>query len=280
MKKDRTDLQQLNIDAAGIDIGSEFHFVAVPEDRAEISIRKFFCFTADLREMAQWLKECGIRTVAMESTGVYWMPVFQILEENGFEVLLVNARHIKNVPGRKTDIVDSRWIQQLHTYGLLTGSYQPESIIRRLRTYMRHKDTLIKSRSTHVQRMQKCLIQMNIQLHKVISDITGQTGMKIIRAILDGVRDSEQLAQMKNKHIKNSFEVIKKSLEGNYQDDLLFCLKQEVEQYDYIDIKINECEKMINGILDEMDTRRDSEIITANKPKDIKKNSNQYVALT
>ncbi len=254
MRKGRGDLEQININAAGIDIGSEFHYVAVPEDRAEQSIRKFGCYTADIEGMAKWLKECGIKTVAMESTGVYWMPVFQILEANGFEVLLVNARHIKNAPGRKTDVVDSRWIQQLHTYGLLQGSYQPEPVIRKLRTYLRHRESLIRSRGTHTQRMQKCMIQMNIQLHKVISDITGFTGMRIIRSILEGERDPLKLAQLKNSRIRNSTDMIAKSLEGNYQEEQLFCLRQEVEQYDYTCRKIQECEEIIEKTLCEMDS--------------------------
>jgi len=253
MRKGRGDLEQINIDAAGIDIGSEFHYVAVPEDRAEQSIRKFGCYTADIEGMAKWLKECGIKTVAMESTGVYWMPVFQILEANGFKVLLVNARHIKNAPGRKTDVVDSRWIQQLHTYGLLQGSYQPEAVIRKLRTYLRHRESLIRSRGTHTQRMQKCMIQMNIQLHKVISDITGFTGMRIIRSILEGERDPLKLAQLKSSRIRNSADIIAKSLEGNYQEEQLFCLRQEVEQFDYTCRKIQECEEIIEKTLCEMD---------------------------
>lgn len=257
MRKGRGDLEQINIDAAGIDIGSEFHYVAVPEDRAEQSIRKFGCYTADIEGMAKWLKECGIKTVAMESTGVYWMPVFQILEANGFKVLLVNARHIKNAPGRKTDVVDSRWIQQLHTYGLLQGSYQPEAVIRKLRTYLRHRESLIRSRGTHTQRMQKCMIQMNIQLHKVISDITGFTGMRIIRSILEGERDPLKLAQLKNSRIRNSADMIAKSLEGNYQEEQLFCLRQEVEQYDYTCRKIQECEEIIEKTLCEMDSGND-----------------------
>lgn len=257
MNKERGDLEQINIDAAGIDIGSEFHYVAVPEDRAEQSIRKFGCYTADIEDMAKWLKECRIKTVAMESTGVYWMPVFQILEANGFEVLLVNARHIKNAPGRKTDVVDSRWIQQLHTYGLLQGSYQPEPVIRKLRTYLRHRDNLIKSKTTHTQRMQKCMIQMNIQLHKVISDITGYTGMRIIRSILEGERDPLKLAQLKSSRIRNSADIIAKSLEGNYQEEQLFCLRQEVEQFDYIMDKIQECEEIIEKTLGEMDGGKD-----------------------
>jgi transposase len=252
MNKERGDLKQINLDAAGIDIGSEFHYVAVPEDRTEQSIRKFGCYTADIEGMAQWLKDCGIKTVAMESTGVYWIPVFQILEANGFKVLLVNARHIKNVPGRKTDVVDSRWIQQLHTYGLLQGSYQPEPVIRKLRTYLRHRETLIRSRGPHIQRMQKCMIQMNIQLHKVISDITGFTGMRIIRSILDGERDPLKLAQLKSSRIKNSTDIIAKSLEGNYKEEQLFCLRQEVDQYEYINRKISECEEIIEKTINEL----------------------------
>jgi transposase len=273
MNKERGDLKQIKLDAAGIDIGSEFHYVAVPEDRAEQSIRKFGCYTADIEGMARWLKECKIKTVAMESTGVYWMPVFQILEANGFEVLLVNARHIKNVPGRKTDVVDSRWIQQLHTYGLLRGSYQPEHIIRKLRTYLRHRETLVRSRGTHIQRMQKSMVQMNIQLHKVISDITGMTGMRIIRSILDGERDPVKLAQMKSSRIKNNTDIIAKSLEGNYQEEQLFCLRQEVEQYDYITGKINECEEMIEKTLDEMNggTDDNSEKDEKSSKKNIKR---------
>jgi transposase len=271
MNKERGDLKQINLDAAGIDIGSEFHYVAVPEDRAEQSIRKFGCYTSDIGAMAEWLKNCGIKTIAMESTGVYWMPVYQILEENGLEVILVNARHIKNVPGRKTDVVDSRWIQQLHTYGLLRGSYQQEHIIRKLRTYLRHRENLIRSRGTHIRRMQKCMIQMNIQLHKVISDITGVTGMRIIRSILAGERDIVKLAQMKSGRIKRSTDKIAKSLEGNYQEEQLFCLHQEVEQYDYISGKILECEEMIEKTLDEMHSW------TENNPEKNDKNNKKKI---
>ena len=255
------------MNAAGIDVGSEMNYVAVPEDRADQSIRKFLCYTADLREMAMWLKECEITTVAMESTGVYWFPVFEVLESEGFEVILVNAHHIKNVPGRKTDVIDSRWIQQLHTYGLLHGSYQPESIIRKMRAYMRPKDTLIKLRSTHTLRMQKSLIQMNIQLHKVLSNITGETGMKIIRSILKGERDPLKLAQMKNARVKSSEEIIAKSLEGNYREEYLFCLNQELDQYDYVSRKIEECEKMICIVLNEMNGDANSSIDNSDKAR-------------
>ncbi len=251
-KKIRSDLEKINHDAAGIDIGSEFHYVAVPEDRDEKAVQKFGCFTGDIRKMAVWLKECKITTVAMESTGVYWIPVFQILEEYGFKVYLVNARHIKNVPGRKTDVLDCQWIQRLHTYGLLQASFQPENDVRKLRVFVRHRDNFIKQKSTHIQRMQKNLVQMNIQLHKVISDISGLTGMKIIKSILAGERDSLKLAKMKNKHIKNSEEIIAKSLEGNYREENLFCLKQEVEQFEFICSKISEIDKEIEKILNGM----------------------------
>jgi transposase len=257
MKEKRRDLQQINLNAAGIDIGSEFHYAAVPEDRTEKPVRKFGCYTSDLCQLTLWLKESNIDTVAMESTGVYWIPVYKMLESSGIEVILVNARHVKNVPGKKTDVVDSQWLQQLHTYGLLRGSYQPDALIRQLRTYMRQKDTLIKTKSSHVQRIQKCLIQMNIQLHKVLSDITGITGMKIIRSILAGERDPVKLAQMKNNYIKKSVETIAKALEGTYQSDQLFCLKQEVEQYDYLCTKIEECDGEIHKILDEMNDEKD-----------------------
>ena len=184
--KDSGMLSKLNLNAAGIDIGSEEHFVAVPEDRDEQPVRKFRCFTADLHALAQWLKACRIDTVAMESTGVYWIPVFQILETYGFEVKLVNARHVKNVPGRKTDVCDCQWLQNLHTYGLLSGSFRPEDQICVLRSYWRHRDNLLRYASSHTLHMQKALTQMNIQLHKVISEITGVTGMRIVRAILAG----------------------------------------------------------------------------------------------
>jgi transposase len=250
--KRRNELERMNLDAAGIDIGSEFHYVAVPEDRDEQPVRRFGCFTFDLRSMAEWLRKCNIKTVAMESTGVYWIPVFQMLEENGFEVILANAYHLKNVAGRKTDVKDCQWIQQLHTYGLLSGSFQPEAEVKILRTYIRQRDKLIKDRSAHIQRMQKSLVQMNIQLHKVISDITGLTGMNIIRSILAGERDPLTLAKMKNGRIKNSTEIIAKALDGDYKDDLLFCLRQEVSHYDFVNRQIEECEREIEAALDDM----------------------------
>jgi transposase len=269
-KKRRNDLEQINLDAAGIDIGSEFHYVSVPEDRDEQSVRRFECFTADLRAMAEWLRRCKITTIAMESTGVYWIPVFQILESYGFEVLLVNAYHLKNVSGRKSDVKDCQWIQQLHTYGLLNGSFQPENKIKILRTYIRQREKLIKDRSSHIQRMQKNLVQMNIQLHKVISDITGLTGMKIMRSILSGERDPHTLAMMKNWRIKRSVEAISRALEGDYRDELIFCLKQEVEHYDFICRQIDECDKMIEATLENLTEKKEDEQEIVSKEQRLK----------
>src|SRR6267142_1192833 len=171
-------LQHINLNAAGIDIGSERHMVAVPEGRDEVSVREFGAFTADLIALADWLQQCGVTTVAMESTGVYWIPLFELLERRGFEVKLVDARHVKNVTGRKSDILDCQWIQQLHTYGLLAGAFRPADELCVLRSYLRQKQMLVQASAQHIQHMQKALQQMNLLLHNVVSDITGVTGMK------------------------------------------------------------------------------------------------------
>ena len=182
-------------DAAGIDIGSTFHVVAVPSDRDEQPVRTFRSFSGDLHQLADWLTAVGITTVAMESTGVYWIPVFEILEARGFEVLLVNARDVKHVPGRKTDVNDAQWLQQLHQHGLLRGSFRPRDGVVRLRAYLRHRERLVDYAAAHIQHMQKALMQMNVQLHHVVTDITGLTGMRIIRAIVAGNHAPEQLAE-------------------------------------------------------------------------------------
>jgi transposase len=221
-------LKQIKLNAAGIDVHSEEHWVCVPQDRDSQPVRRFEAFTADLYRLADWLRECGIETVAMESTGVYWIPLFQVLEARGFEVNLVNARDVKNVSGRKTDMLDCQWLQQLHTYGLLKASFRPEQDICVLRSYLRHRNNLIEDCTTHVQHMQKALTEMNILLHKVISDITGVTGMRIIRAILEGERDRAKLANMKDYRIKSSSNQIAKSLEGDYRQEHLFVLGQSL----------------------------------------------------
>ncbi len=247
----------LNVNAAGIDIGSEEHWVAVPADRDEQPVRKFGCFTADLYALADWLKKCQIQTVAMESTGVYWIPLFQVLESRGFEVKLVNARHVKNVPGRKTDVQDCQWLQRLHTYGLLSGSFRPPDQICVLRSYWRHRDNLIRYAAAHVQHMQKALTEMNIQLAKVLSDITGESGMRIIRSILAGERDPLKLAQMKDRRVKSPIEQIVKALEGDYRPEHLFALRQAVELYDFYHRQIQACDVQIAECFKQFDSKVD-----------------------
>jgi transposase len=243
------ELKRINLNAAGIDIGSASHFVAIPEGRDEVTVREFKSFTADLYELADWLERCGIKTVAMESTGIYWIPLFEILEARGFEVRLVNPRHLKNVPGRKSDVLDCQWLQQLHTFGLLLGSFRPEQQICELRSYTRQRDGLVESLSSHIHSMQKALGLMNIQLHNVLSDITGQTGFRIIRAIVDGERCPAKLAEFRDKRCRNSIEVIEKSLVGNYKAEHVFKLRQELALYDKYQEMLAECDVAIEACL-------------------------------
>ena len=252
-------LPPITPNAAGIDIGSEEHWVAVPEDRDERPVRCFRCFTADLHAMATWLKACGITTVAMESTGVYWIPAYQILEAHGFEVKLVNARHVKNVPGRKSDVADCQWLQRLHTYGLLSASFRPDNEVCVLRSYWRHRDSLVHYASSHIQHMQKALTEMNVQVHKVLADITGVTGMRIIRAILAGERDREKLALMRAPGVKSTPEEIAKALEGDYREEHLFVLRQAVELYDFYQRQIEACDHEIDACLSRFATKADLE---------------------
>src|SRR6266542_280618 len=238
-------LRHINLNAAGIDIGSERHMVAVPEGRDKVSVREFAAFTADLHALANWLQQCGVTTVAMESTGVYWIPLFELLDRRGFEVKLVDARHVKNVSGRKSDVLDCQWIQQLHTYGLLAGAFRPADELCVLRSYLRQREMLTQSSSMHIQHMQKALQQMNQLLHNVVSDITGVTGMKIIKAILAGERDPQVLALNRQEGCRNSKETIAKSLMGNFRADHMFALKQAVELYEIYQAKISECEQAL-----------------------------------
>jgi transposase len=245
-------LEKVNVDVAGVDVGAETHFVAVPTDRVDTPVRKFRSFTADLHKLADWLAECGIKSVAMESTGVYWIPLYEILEERGFEVLLVNARHVKNVPGRKTDVLDCQWLQQLHTYGLLRGSFRPPQDIAQLRSYLRHRENLVEYGAHHIQHMQKALTLMNIQLHNVISDITGQTGMRIVHAILSGNHNPHRLAKYRDGRCRASEETIANSLTGNYRPEHLFALKQAVDLYEFYQQKIKECDAEIEKVLNKL----------------------------
>lgn len=236
-------LEVMHPNAAGIDVGNSAHYVAVRPDRDGDPVRRFECFTADLHRMADWLKSCGVTTVAMQSTGVYWIPLFEVLEQRGFQVYLVNARHTRNLPGRKSDVQESQWLLKLHTYGLLSNSFHPAAEIRILRTYWRQRGDHIQAISMCIQRMQKALTQMNVQLANVISDLSGVTGQRIVRAILDGDRDPEKLAQLADPRIQASQEEIARSLEGTWQPELLFVLKQEMAMYDVYQERIIECDR-------------------------------------
>ena len=276
-------LSQLNLNAAGIDVGATSHYVAVPADRAEQSVQEFEAFTKCsgstygephrrslphfgievqrwrtgrfpewkyLYRLADWLTECGVETVVMESTGVYWIPVFGVLEERGFQVMLVDPRRIKNVPGRKTDVLDCQWLQQLHTYGLLSGAFRPDGDIRRLRSYLRQRVMLVQYASHHIQHMQKALTQMNVKLHHVISNITGKTGTEIMEAIVGGQRDPRQLAQLRDPRIKADEATIAKSLQGHWREEHIFELTQALELYRFYQDKIAECDREIEAQLE------------------------------
>jgi transposase len=244
-------------DAAGIDIGATEIFVAVPADRATENVCSFPTFTQDLYALADWLRSCGIKTVAMESTGVYWIPLFQILEDRGFEVCLVNARHVKNVPGRRTDVSDCQWLQFLHSVGLLRASYRPEQNVCAVRSLLRHRESLVQMAATHVNHMQKALDQMNLQLHHVISDITGLTGLAIVDAILAGERDPFALARLRHERIKASEAVIAKSLVGDYRAEHLFTLRQSVTAYRSYQKLIDDCDAEIRLCLDQFKPPRE-----------------------
>jgi len=238
-------LKIIHPNAAGLDIGSEEIWVAVSPESTSEPVRKFGTFTPDLIDLADWLKACGVDTVAMESTGVYWIPVYEILEGRGVQVYVVNARHLKNVPGRKSDIQDCQWAQGLHSVGLLRGSFRPKDEIVVLRSYLRHRAQLIEHRAAHIQHMQKALQQMNVLLSLVVSDITGVTGMSIIRAILAGERNPQQLATLRQPGVKKSVAEIAKALTGNYRAEHLFALKQALALYDFYSRQLTECDNEI-----------------------------------
>lgn len=255
LRSEEISLEVVHSDAAGIDIGNEAHYVSVPPSCDSEPVRHFGCTTAELKAMADWLKQCGIRTVAMQSTGVYWIAVFDILEEAGFEVFLVNARDTKNLPGRKSDVQESQWLMKLHTYGLLRNSFRPAQEIRQLRTYWRQRNDLVQSAGRHVQRMQKALTQMNVQLANVLTDISGMTGQAIIKAILAGERDPGELAAYRDRRVKATKEEIAVHLEGNWQEDLLFVLKQEQDGYEFCQKQMSECDRQIEQYLAKMEDR-------------------------
>lgn len=247
--KSRAALTITHPNAAGIDIGNASHFVAVPPDRDAEPVREFPSFTVDLNSIADWLDACGVDIVAMESTGVYWIPLFELLESRGFKVLLVNARHVKNVSGRKSDVLDCQWLQELMTYGLLHGAFRPAEQVCVLRALWRQRQMLLKNQSRQVQHMQKALTQMNIQLANVISDVVGETGQKILRAIVAGERDGQVLAAMKNGRIHAGADEIAKSLQGNWRAEHLFELKQALDGFDFTGTQLAECDQQIEAQL-------------------------------
>jgi transposase len=249
----------LKPNAAGVDIGAREIFVAVPADRDSQPVRSYPTFTEDLHRLADWLQRCGIRTVAMESTGVYWIPLFQILEARGLEVCLVNARYYQNVPGRRTDVSDCQWLQYLHSVGLLRASFRPEQQVCALRSLLRHRASLIETASEQVLRMQKALDQMNLQIHHVISDITGLTGLSILDAVLAGERNPAVLAKLKDPRVKASEETIIKSLVGDYRPEHVFTLRQSLAAYRYFQKSITECDCEVEKMLFQFEARVDVE---------------------
>ena len=265
MSKQRNKVASLPViepNAAGIDVGATQIFVAVPVDRDTEPVRCFPTFTVDLERLADWLQKCQIRTVAMESTGVYWIPLFQILEKRKIDVRLVNAHHVKNVPGRKTDVSDCQWIQHLHSVGLLRGSFRPDDEICAIRSLWRHRDNLIQLATLHLQHMQKALDQMNLQIHHIIGDLAGTTGLAIMDAILAGERDPRKLAQLRNRHIQASEETIMKSLVGDYREEHLFTLRQSLKSYRHYQELIQEIDLQVK----QMVLRLPSKIAAGEKP--------------
>jgi transposase len=286
------ELKKVHPQAAGIDIGASEHclvavvwagnpptlrrWVSIPSELDPEPVRKFSCFTADLYAIAEWLTSKGITTVAMESTGVYWIPLFQILETSGLEVRLVNAHFVKTVPGRKSDVLDCQWLQKLHSYGLLSGSFRPDDQVCVFRSYIRQRDRLTKSASVHIQRMQKALTEMNVQLHRVVSDITGVTGMTIIRAIVSGERNPQQLAALKDPRAKRSSEEIAAALVGDYRVEHLFVLKQELSLYDMYQQQIQQCDRQIEQCLSEFDSQSDEPLPPRPKGKKPSRNAPNF----
>jgi transposase len=242
----------INPDAAGADIGAREIYVAVPTALAAEPVRCFPTFTEDLRALVAWLQSLGIKTVAMEATSVYWIPLAELLEEAGIEVCLVNPRHVKNVPGRKTDVMDCQWLQYLHSVGLLRGAFRPAAEVRGVRALWRQRDALVRHSSWHIQHVHKALDQMNLQVHHVLADITGQTGTAIVEAILQGQRDPAVLAKHRDKRVKASEATLIKALTGDYRAEHLFCLRQAFAGYQFVQKQIAELDEELERRLEEM----------------------------
>ena len=241
----RRGLEVTHPDAAGVDVGGAAHFAAVRADVTDEPVREFSCLTGDLHAMADWFEQCGVKIVAMESTGVYWIPLYEVLERRGFEVLLVNARHVKNVSGRKSDVLDCQWLQQLLTFGLLRGAFRPAEQMCALRALSRQRARLLRDQGRYVQHMHKAMTLMNIQLANVISDVAGTTGLKIVRAIVAGERDPHTLAAYRDARIHASEDEIAASLLGNWRDEHLFALKQALAAFDFCGTQLAECDSEV-----------------------------------
>lgn len=267
----KQELTVIHPNAAGIDIGSARHFVAVRPDRVDDPVREFGCFTEDLEAMADWLLACGVDVVAMESTGVYWIAPYEVLESRGLQVYLVNARHVKNVPGKKSDVLDCQWLQQLMTFGLLSRAFRPEGDVCALRAVSRQRDALLGEQARQIQRMQKALTQMNVQLTNVITDIAGKTGQDIIRAIVAGERDPVKLAKLRNYRIHASEQEIAKSLQGNWRDEHVFCLGQALALFDTYQKLIAEADAKLAELIKPM--RRHDGTLPPNSKKGRAKNA-------
>ena len=238
-------LPVLHPDAAGIDAGASELFVAVSADRDPHPVRRFPTFTRDLHALADWIQQCGVRSVAMESTSVYWIPIYQILEARGLDVCLVNAQHVKNIPGRKTDVSDCQWLQYLHSVGLLRASFRPPGAICAVRALWRHRGSLVQMAAEHIMHIQKSLDQMNLQIHRVLTEITGLSGLRILNAILGGERDPLILARLCHKRVKSSEEIVAKSLEGDYRPEHIFALRQSLAAYRYYQQLVLETDREI-----------------------------------
>src|SRR5258707_6336844 len=252
---DRT-MPMVHPNAAAIDIGATMHMAAVRADRAPEPVRSFGTFTADLHRLVDWFTECGVETVVMESTSVYWIPIFELLDARGFAVLLVNARDAKHVPGRKTDVSDAQWLQRLHSFGLLRASFRPKGHIAELRAYVRQRERLLEYAASHIQHMQKALTEIKFRFHHVVADITGATGLRIIRAILAGERDAEALAGLRHYSFHSNAETIAKGLTGSYRAEHLFALDQALALYDAYHEKASACDVRIEAVLKELSFSR------------------------
>jgi len=265
--KDRRTMLVVHPNAAAIDVGATMHMAAVNADCTPEPVRSFGTFTTDLHRLVDWFAECGVNTVVMESTSVYWIPIFELLDARGFAVFLVNARDAKHVPGRKTDISDAQWLQRLHSFGLLRASFRPKGQIAELRAYVRQRERLLEYGASHIQHMQKALTEMNVQLHHVVTDITGATGLRIIRAILGGERNPAVLARMRDRRCHATVETIEKALAGNYRAEHLFALEQALALYDTYQEKASACDSRIEAVLKELSICRGREAGPSPSPR-------------